>query len=467
MKVLVIAGGMAVTPKGARRCDIVAEKGVIARVLPHKPGRKYPAQARVVNAAGKLVLPGVIDPHVHLRLPVAVGFSADDFTSGTKAAVSSGVTTVIDYTTQPAGAPLVKAVACRRKDADGLVYCDYGLHCVIPAWKSLENPGKQLRELMRIGVPSVKLFMIYEERGMQSDDGDMFAALTESAQCGALVCVHAESERVLRYTLSQYKNRPDLGAKAHALSRPAFTEWEAVQRGLTWAEVTGGNIYFVHLSAGRSAELVGAAADKGVSAHGETCPQYLTLDDSVFDSKIDGHLFATCPQIKKKTDSAILWEGLASGAVSTLATDHCPFTRAQKDTWGGDITKIPFGMPGVETLLPLAYTHGVKKGRITLERLVKVMCENPARIMGLYPKKGALVVGADADIVIVDPKASRVVDHSKMQGRCDWNPFEGKRLYGWPEQVFLRGELAAENGAPVGAAGGRFVKRGKPDLSAR
>ncbi|MDD4004821.1 MAG: amidohydrolase family protein [Elusimicrobiaceae bacterium] len=467
MKRLALSGGRAITPQGARVCDIVAEGGRIAAILPHNPRRGYPAGTEIVDARGKLVLPGIIDPHVHLRLPAGDGFSSDDFESGTKAAIASGVTTVIDYTAQPAGVALKTAVAQRRLEADGKVHCDYGLHCVIPSWKALENPEKQLRGLARSGVPTFKMFMIYEERGLQSDDGDMYAALAESARCGAMICVHAESGRILRYLLSIYKGRKELGAKAHALARPDFTEWEAVQRGLTWAGITGGNIYFVHLSAGRSAELVRKAAAAGVNAHGETCPQYLVLDDSVFDSRADGHLFATCPQVKKKTDSAALWRAVGAGGVSALATDHCPFTRAQKDRWAGDITRLLFGMPGVETLLPLVYTCGMKKGKISLQRLVQVMCENPARLMGLYPAKGALAVGADADLVLLDPRAARKVEHSRMQTNCDWNPYDGMRLYGWPEKVFLRGKLAAQGGVPVGKARGKFIKRGRPDLSVR
>lgn len=466
MKNFVISGGRAVTPQGERVCDIFVKSGRIAEIRPHKPGVKYPAGMEVIDARGKLVLPGIIDPHVHMQLPVGDIFSSDDFASGTRAAIAGGVTTVIDYTGQPAGTELTAGVAQRRTAADGNVYCDYGLHCVIPSWKSLREPEKQLRALIKAGVPSVKMFMIYEERGLQSDDGDLYAALAASAECGALVCVHAESERILRHLVNKYKTRRELGAMAHALARPDFTEWEAVQRGLVWAEVTGGNIYFVHLSAGRSAELVQKAAQSGISAHGETCPQYLVLDDGVFAAK-DGHLFATCPQIKKKTDSDALWRALKTGGVSVLATDHCPFTRAQKDEWNGDITKMRFGVPGVETLLPLAYTFGVKKRRVSLQRLVKVMCENPARIMGLFPRKGTLAPGSDADIVIINPCLKHKVNPAVMQTACDWNPYYGFTLYGRPEKVFLRGTLAAENGVPCGGAAGKFIKRGKPDLSAR
>jgi dihydropyrimidinase len=390
--------------------------------------------------------------------------TADDFESGTRAAIASGVTTVIDYTTQPPGIPLDQAVLKRRAEADGNVYCDYSLHCVIPSWKSLADPARQMRELASGGVPSFKLFMIYEDRGMQSDDGDLFAALSESAACGSLICVHAESERILKYFLSLYKNRPDLGAMAHALARPAFTEWEAVQRGLTWAEVTGGNIYFVHLSAGKSAEKIALARKAGVRALGETCPQYLTLDDSVF-ARPDGHLFATCPQIKKREDSDCLWAALKKGAVSVIATDSCTFNKTQKDMWHGDITKIPFGMPGVETSLALMYTRGVLEKKISLRRLTELMSLNPAKAMGLYPRKGTIKAGSDADLLIVDPGEERRVDHAQMQTRCDWNPYDGQVLRGFPEKVFLRGKLAARNGAPLDGPGGQFLPRSRPDLS--
>lgn len=460
---LLISGGKAVLPgHKAGLADILVRNGRISKILPH--GKANNAKAlRVLDARGKLVLPGVIDPHVHFLLPMGTVTTADDFLSGSKAAIAGGTTTVINYTTQGPGVPLEQALEERLSLARNNHYCDFGLHAIIPSWKKLNNPQEQIKRLMELGVPSFKMFMIYAERGLQADDADIFRALEVSRETGALVCLHAESDAVMNLLVARYRNK-GLGAYAHALSRPDYTEWEAVQRALVWAEATKGHVYFVHQSAGRSAQLIAAARKRGIRVTGETCPQYLTLDDSIF-KKPQGHIYASCPQVKKKRDSLLLWQELRDGGISIIGTDHCAFTKRQKDGWGGDITKIPFGLPGVETALPLLYTEGVLRGRITLERLVEVMCENPAKVHGLYPRKGALRQGADADIVIIDPKATRKVEYSSMQTACDWNPYEGRKLAGFPETVLLRGETVVENGTLSGKKpAGIFLKRGKPQI---
>ncbi len=458
---ILITGGKAVIPgQKTAPADILVSKGRITAVLPC--GKADPAKARrIINAGGKIVLPGVIDPHVHFLLPMGKVTTSDDFLSGSRAAIAGGTTTVINYTTQGPGVPLEQALEERLSAARNNHYCDFGLHAVIPSWKKLANPEKQMRRLLTLGVPSFKMFMIYAERGLQADDADIFSALEVSKKTGALVCLHAESDAVMNMLVARYRNK-GMGAYAHALSRPDYTEWEAVQRALVWAEATGGHVYFVHQSAGRSARLIAEARKRGVRVTGETCPQYLTLDDSIF-KKPQGHLYASCPQVKKKMDSTLLWQELKNGGISIIGTDHCAFTRKQKDGWGGDITRIPFGLPGVETALPLLYTEGVLKGRITLERMVEVMSENPAKVHGLYPRKGAIRKGADADLVIIDPKASKKVSYARMQTACDWSPYEGRSLSGFPETVLLRGQTIVENGRVLDRKPeGIFLKRGKP-----
>jgi len=457
---IIVSGGTVVAPQWVRKADLLISGGKIKAIV--KPGALKSARtSRIIQAGGWLILPGVVDAHVHFQLPVGKLKTADDFESGSRAAAHGGVTTVLDYTAQEPGVPLVRGLRSRMDEARGRMHVDYSFHCIIPSWKKLKDPSGQMRRLVSLGVPTFKMFMIYEGRGLQSDDADLYQALEASGRCGATVCVHAESERVLQMLVARYRGQKTLGAMAHALSRPDFTEWEAVQRALTWGGLTRGHLYFVHLSSGRSAGLIGQALRRGIHVHGETCPQYLLLNDSVF-RRPDGHLYATCPQFKKSGDSRTLWDALKNGSVSVLATDHCSFTRAQKDRWRGDFTRIPYGVPGVETLLPSIYTYGVCKGRMDLKEMVRLLCENPARLMGLYPRKGTIREGSDADLVVLNPKQKRVLDFRRLEGRCDWSPYQGWEMRGFPEYTILRGEVLVEGGEFVGRTPrGRFLLRGR------
>jgi dihydropyrimidinase len=307
------------------------------------------------------------------------------------------------------------------------------------------------------------MYMTYE--GLRCDDAALLGALEESAAFGGLVSVHAESDAVLRLMIERYHNERDMkrhGAYCHAMSRLNFVEAEAVSRAVTWARATGGALYVVHLSTQEGLDIIRRARREGVRAFAETCPHYLLFDDSVFKRK-DGHLFATCPQVKKRADSAALWDGVKTGEISVVATDNCTFTKEQKDRWGGDFTKIPYGLPGVETLLPLMYTYGVAKKRIPLRRLVDVICFNPARLFGLYPRKGAIAVGSDADLVVFNPARKVTISHRDLNTACDWSPYEGFRLTGWPEVTISRGEVIVERGEFIGRPGrGRYMRRTIP-----
>jgi dihydropyrimidinase len=312
------------------------------------------------------------------------------------------------------------------------------------------------------GVTSFKEFMIYESEGWQSDDRAMFCTLEVLRDLGGMLMVHAETARVLDELIERH-HTPDqmmkYGAQLHPMTRPQFTEYEAIQRAITWCEVTGGTLYVVHMSTGTGASMVRKAQQRGVKVLSETCPQYLVLDDSVF-ARPEGHLFGTCPQVKKKEDSERLWRGLADGEVSVISTDTCSFTREQKAMWEGDWTKIPMGMPGLETLLPVAYTHGVLEGRIGLERMVQCLATNPAKIMGLYPKKGALQVGSDADLAIIHPEKTITVDPTEMETNTDWSPFEGWELAGFARTTLSRGEVIVDDYRVVGKEGrGQWLPR--------
>ncbi len=450
----VIKGGTIYNGDATFKADIGIDGGKISALGQDLEG------AQTIDAANRKIFPGAIDAHVHLQLPFGGSISADDFENGTKAGACGGVTTVIDFAIQKKGEALMHAVEARRAEADPKVCIDYSLHVATTEWN--ETVAQQFREVVDYGIPTFKMFMIYKNEGWMANDAILYQGLEIAAETGAQIGVHAESADLLELLIERYKNRPDraeLGAMAHALSRPAVTEWEAVQRAIAWAEATGGRLYIVHSSAGRTAELVRAAKERGVNVYCETCPQYLLLDDSVFEGD-KGHLYGTCPQVKKKEDSEKLWEGLANGSVQIIATDTCTFTTEQKALWEGDFWKIPFGMPGVETMVPLTYTAGPAAGRFPVNHWVKLVSQNPAKLFGLYPRKGIIAPGADADIVIWDDDRSVTITPSVLQTNCDWSPFEGFETKGYPHMTFCRGELVAEQGKFVGQVGsGQFLKR--------
>jgi dihydropyrimidinase len=279
---------------------------------------------------------------------------------------------------------------------------------------------------------------------------------------GTMLLVHAESARVLDELIAR-SHTPELmkkyGARLHRMTRPNFIEAEAIQRAVQWCEATGGQLYIVHMSTGEGADIIRAAQGRGVPVLAETCVQYLVLDDSVFDRE-DGHLYACCPQLKKPKDVQRLWQGLKSGEVSVVSTDTCTFDRKQKAMWNGDWTKIPMGMPGLETLMPLTYTKGVLDGKITLEEMCTKLSTNPAKIMGLYPRKGAIQVGADADIAIVHPTKTHKVDPESMETNADWSPYEGWDLAGFSRTTLSRGDVIVDDYEVVGKAGrGQWLPR--------
>jgi dihydropyrimidinase len=451
----IIKGGTLVTESDVCKADLVMDKDKIVAI-----GRNFRPQPGtiVVDARGKFVMPGGVDAHVHFQLPFCGTVSSDDFVNGTKAAACGGVTTVIDYAIQVKGKAVMEAVRNRRREADGKVCIDYSLHAGVTDWN--EKARRDLKTLVEYGIPTVKMFMIYKNEGWMADDYMLYCALEETAKIGAMIELHAESVFVLDGLIARYhKDWKKLGARGHALSRPDFTEEEAVLRAIKWAEVTHGRVYIVHMSAGTSADAVKAGQERGVHVYAETCPQYLLLDDRVFGKK-DGHCYATCPQIKKSKDAARLWQAVINGEVSLVATDTCTFTTKQKAMWKGDFTKIPYGMPGVETMAPLMYSFGVGEKRFSLNRFVQLVSTNPARLHGLYPRKGSLGIGADADVVIFDPKKRFVIRPEKLQTNCDWSPYNGWRLTGYPVMTFSRGRLVAKDGKFVGQTGwGRFVRR--------
>lgn len=436
--------------------DIGVSGGKITQIATDLPADRAD---RVIDATGKYTIPGGIDPHVHMELPFCGTVSSDNFETGTKAAARGGVTSIIDFAMQDEEKGLMAGIEARMAAADPQVCVDYGLHGGLIKWNQVDKD--ELDRSIDMGVVTHKMFMIYEEQGWLSDDAALFEALMYVKERGARICVHAESERVMNLLIKKYlEQKEDVGAYGHVLSRPNFIEEEAIQRAVKWTEASESRLYVVHMSTGGGADIIKAAREKGIDAWAETCPQYLMLNDEVFKDKESGHLWATCPQIKKAEDNERLWKALRDGEVPIVSTDTCTFTKEQKAMWNGDFTKIPFGLPGVETLLPSVYTYGVKAGRIDMHRFVSVISTNSAKLMGMYPHKGTIAVGSDADLCIFDPDATKKVDYNELATNCDWNPFQGEELGGFPTWTVSRGRVVVDEGAFVGETGwGQFIKR--------
>jgi dihydropyrimidinase len=458
----VVTGGSIVTPAGIVTGDVAIEGERIAAI---GPGLAVDG-ADVIDATGHYVIPGVLDVHVHLELPFCGTVSSDDYRSGTRAAARGGVTTLIDFAIPSEGGSLAQAADAWLAKAEGKALIDYTFHICITRY---DEHRDQIAGMVERGFTTFKEFMIYESEGWQSDDRALFGTLELMREHGAMLLVHAESSRVLDELIARH-HTPALmrqfGAQLHAMTRPNFIEAEAIQRAVAWSEATGGQLYIVHMSTGEGTDIVQAAQARGVPVLAETCAQYLVLNDDVF-AREDGHLFACCPQLKCPSDSERLWQGLRDGTVSVVSTDTCTFTRDQKAMWGGDFTKIPMGMPGLETLLPITYTHGVRAGRITLEQMCMALSTNPARIMGLYPRKGAIEVGADADLAIIHPESTIVVDPDTLETNADWSPYEGWPLAGFARTTISRGDVIVDDYRVVGREGrGQWLPRRSAGLAA-
>ena len=451
----IVKGGNVVTAGGTFTGDV----GIVGEKIAALGAGLDTDGAHVIDAIGHHVIPGVLDVHVHLELPFCGTVSADDYRSGTRAGARGGVTTVIDFAIPSATGSLSDAADTWMKKAEGKSLIDYTFHICITRYNEHKD---QIAGMVKRGFTTFKEFMIYESEGWQSDDRALFGTLEAMKQHGAMLLVHAESSRVLDELIARH-HTPALmkqhGAVLHAITRPNFIEAEAIQRVVQWSEATGGQLYIVHMSTAEGTDIIRAAQSRGVPVIAETCVQYLVLDDSVFAQE-DGHLFACCPQLKKPADSARLWKGLRNGEVSVISTDTCTFTREQKAMWEGDWTKIPMGMPGLETLMPLTYTKGVLEGKLTLDEMCAKLSTNPAKIMGLAPRKGSIAIGADADLAIIHPTRTHRVTPSEMETNADWSPFEGWDLAGFARTTLSRGEVIVDDYKVVGREGrGQWLPR--------
>jgi len=450
----IVKDARVVTPSGTFESNIGIENGKIASLSRNLRA----SEAKVFDADGMIVVPGGIDAHTHMELPVANTSSADDFYSGTVAAACGGITTIVDFVDPQPGQTMLEAFAAYRLRADRKVAVDYGLHMM---FKGQELPEiDRIPELVEKGIPSFKVYTAYRKRGLMLEDADIYKVMKRVAGSGGLVAVHAESEDVIERLTRENLAAGNTGAKYHALSRPPAAEADAIARVTRLAEEVGARIYIVHLSSRAGKEEVEKARRRGTDVFAETCPHYLVLTDEVYE-RDDGRNFVMSPALKKAEDRAALWEGLkAGGVIETVGSDHCPFPSSQKDWGKDDFTKIPNGVPGTEAIIPILYSEGVRKGRISIFDIVRVTSEGPARRFGLPPSKGSIAVGSDADFVVIDPNKRVRMTTDAMHSKIDYSIYDNVRTEGYPVLTVSRGEVVMENGEFVGKKGrGRFIPR--------
>ena len=426
-------------------------------------GENLPAEgAEVLDLKGKLLFPGFIDGHTHFDLEVAGTVTADDFETGTKAAILGGTTLVIDYASQDKGGHTLKeGLEKWRQKADGKCSCDYSFHMSIVEWN--EETEREVQDMIDEGITSFKLYMTYP--AMMVDDCDMYKILKKLADCGCFAGVHCENAGVIDALIAEAKKEGRLGPENHPLVRPDTLEAEAVHRLLVIAKEAGAPVMVVHLTNRKAYEEILRARAGGQTVYAETCPQYLLLDDSVYSQPdFRGAVYVCAPPIRKKEDQECLWNALKKGEIQTVATDQCSFTLEQKALGKDDFTKIPGGLPGVQTRGTLLYTYGVKVGKITPEQMCSLLSENAAKLYGVYPRKGALLPGSDADIVVLDPEKESVISAKTHAYNTDNNPFEGFKLGCGIDKVFLRGHLAVEDGELKQEKLGGFIRREKNQM---
>lgn len=455
---LVIQGGTLVTATDMFLADVGISEGKIAAI-----GRNL-GGAHLLDARGKLVIPGGVDPHVHLQMPTGVTVSSDNWQTGTVAAAHGGTTTVIDFVEPEPGETLLEAFERRRAEADGLgqdhggAVIDYGLHMTLgqPALDRLD----EVPDCVAAGMTSFKTYTTYE--GMKLTDAEFLRVMETVRDAGGLVITHCENDAIIAHLTRWLVADDHTAPRFHPVSRPALTEIEAIQRVLALAAVAGVPVYIVHVSTGGGAAALARARATGQPVWGETCPQYLLLDDERYaEPGFAGAKYVCSPPLRAPADQGVLWDALRVGTLQAVGTDHCPFHFAgQKDLGLDDFTAIPGGMPGIEARLALLYTFGVRAGRLTPGQWVAACCTCPAQIFGLYPRKGSLVPGADADIVIFDPARAVTLTQELLHENVDYTPYEGLNVTGWPETTISRGEIIVHQGAFMGRPGrGRYLER--------
>jgi len=439
---IVLNGGTIVTAVDVYQADVRIEGEKIVAV-----GHEIKqAEDQVINVDGYLIFPGGIDPHTHFDLPMGTFSTSDDFLSGSLAAVLGGTTTILDYATQFKGETLKMGLKNWHAKADGKSYVDFGFHMAITDWN--DQVPQEMTDLVNLeGVSSFKLYMAYKNI-LQVDDGALLQALRQAGECGALVCVHCENGDVVDYLVKEARAQGQTAPYFHPLTRPPETEAEATNRVITLARIAEAPLYIVHLTCSGALQAVVEAKLTGLEVYAETCPQYLLLDDSCYHSEgFNGAKYVISPPLRSVNHQEELWSGLQTGVLETIATDHCSFNyKGQKDLGFNDFSKIPSGAPGVETRLGLLYTYGVMTGKLTLNEFVALTSTNAAKLFGLFPRKGTIAPGSDADLVVWDPLASSTITVETLHQQVDYTPYEGFNQKGQAKHVFLRGQHVVKDG---------------------
>ena len=456
---ILIKNGRVVTASDDYHADIFINDATVTLI-----GKNLTIEsAQVIDATGKLVIPGGIDPHTHLEMPFGGTTTSDTFETGTRAAAFGGTTSIVDFAIQTRGTSTLEALDTWHNKAASKTAIDYSFHMIITDLP--ENRTVEMRRLADAGITSYKLFMAYPGV-MLSDDGTIFRAMRKAGEDGTLVCMHAENGVVIDELVKSALAEGHIEPKYHALTRPTRLEAEGTHRALAIAEVANSPVYIVHLSCYDALQELRLAQARGVMAHAETCPQYLLLDVDHYDEPgFDGAKYVLTPPLREKWNQNELWKGLRGHALHAISTDHCPFCmREQKEQGKTDFSKIPNGGPGIENRMSLIYHYGVAAGHITLNRFVELTSTGPAKIFGLFPKKGTIAIGSDADIVIFDPKQEETIsyhNHRTHHMNIDYNAYEGFKVKGYTETVLSRGKVIIDRGEYIGRAGdGQFIKRG-------
>jgi dihydropyrimidinase len=446
----VIKNGMVATAESAALTDVGIRDGTIAAIGQNLTGDT------VIDATGQYVFPGFIDAHVHLQMTIGDITSTDDFATGTIAAACGGTTTVIDFTSNCRGQDLAEGVSRRRGQAEGQVAIDYALHLTLP--DATERTLAELPALAGQGYASAKLYTTYQ--GLRLEDGEILRLLAVTRGCGILPMVHTENHDAIAYLTSRLLSEGKHAPRYHPQSRPPLVEAEAAHRVAVLAELVDAPWYLAHLTCHETLEVVRAARRRGQTVFAETCPHYLLLSQDDYDRPgFEGAKFVLSPPLREPSNRDVLWQALAAGELQAVSTDHCPWDYATQKVRGRDsFARIPNGAPGIETRVPLLFHEGVGQGRLSLQQFVRVCATEPARLFGLYPRKGTIAVGADADLVIYDPQKEVTLSAATLHQRVDYTPYEGRVVRGYPRVVLLRGQVIVDDAQFVGHVGqGQFV----------